>query len=523
MASLVPNFTYTPNTTAASNAYITAMNNFNESLMAPVNFLDKVNRDALAEKERKEAKAIRDEDRAWKLEDRKIAQAERDRILSKETATNEALRAVLDPKAYQQEKMSEEQQAIKSGLMNLSPEDRAIAEQQLKDTYNKNVSSSQWLANVLGNVNADQSKILSMKKNAYDLASSTPGTPEYEAKVAADRAEKKWAIDLQIAKQKEMEASREAKEKRALEGLLAGLQTGKTYLKEEVSETNVPEIEARKKVNADLDKKATEYGLKYKDLIEQDTTLADLNNAISRFENIAKEDYSAGGMFGGEDTPLGKSAAKGLEDLLKRRDARIADLDKLARSNVGIGNASDVYRREEIPQLFEEKVEVEVPKTKEEWTNAAIANAGPNITTSALSAILTRAESMYPKADPKEVIKAREKDQQVKDYKKLIQTITGKPTDLNTIEALEAQYKTLTTNKSTADKGVGPLSISTMLSLGLSDSDIEEITNKAKEKKISDDDLAKALKTIDDSTWTDSGTAADIKALLDSLESRTNK
>lgn len=70
MASLIPNFNYTPNTAAASNAYVSAMKSFNDSLMEPVNFLNKLNTDALAQKERDEEKAIRAEDRAWKLEDR---------------------------------------------------------------------------------------------------------------------------------------------------------------------------------------------------------------------------------------------------------------------------------------------------------------------------------------------------------------------------------------------------------------------------------------------------------------------
>ena len=202
MASLIPNLGYTPNTAAASNAYISAMKSFNDSLMEPVNFLNKLNTDALAQKEREEEKAIRAEDRAWKLEDRKIIQDERDRLLNKETATNEALKAVLDPKAYQQAKMSAEQQAIQSTLMNLSPEDRAVAEQQINNNYNKNESSAQWLASALGNENADQSKILSTKKNVYDIAVSTPGTPEFQAKIDADRAEKKWASDLAFGNQK---------------------------------------------------------------------------------------------------------------------------------------------------------------------------------------------------------------------------------------------------------------------------------------------------------------------------------
>ena len=516
MASLRPNIDVSPNVQGAATAYTQANKMFLDALDKPFDSLNKYVADMEKQKLLEEERAIRNEKLGWERAQQARETEKYKRDLAKDTATNEALKAIIDPKAYQTEKMQAEQRGIQESLAALSPEERATTELALAKEYRPEVSGQQWLNAALGDVNADQSKLLSTKKSVYDIAVSTPGTPEYEAKVAADRAEKEWAIDLQLAKQQRMEASKEAKEKKALEGLLAGLQTGKTYSKEEVSDTNVPEIEARRKVNADLDKKATEYGLRYKDLLEQDATLAALNSAINKFEEIKVAE-------GGKGTPLAKSADKGREDLERRRDARIEDLDRLAKTETRIGDAVDVYRREQIPQLFEEKVDVVVPRSKEEWTNAAIANAGPNITTSTLNAILNRAETMYPKADPKEVIKAKEKDQQAKDYRKLIQAITGKPTDLNTVEALESQYNALVKNKPGGGKGVGPQSIGTMLGLGLSDEDISEIVNKAKEKKITDEELASALKTINDSTWTDSGTATDIKELLDSLESKTNK
>lgn len=77
MGSLVPTFNYTPNTTAASNAYIAAQSKFSDSLMDPINLLSKLNNEAIAAKEREEEKAIRAEDRAWKLEDRVRAAKER--------------------------------------------------------------------------------------------------------------------------------------------------------------------------------------------------------------------------------------------------------------------------------------------------------------------------------------------------------------------------------------------------------------------------------------------------------------
>lgn len=77
MASLVPDTNYSPNTTAASNAYVAAQNRFSESLMDPINFLAKMNSDVLAQKKYEEEKAIRAEDRAWKLEDRNRVAKER--------------------------------------------------------------------------------------------------------------------------------------------------------------------------------------------------------------------------------------------------------------------------------------------------------------------------------------------------------------------------------------------------------------------------------------------------------------
>ena len=70
MASLIPTFNYTPNTTAASNAYIAAQSKLSGSLMDPINLLSKLNNEAIAAKKLEEEKAIRAEERAWKLEDR---------------------------------------------------------------------------------------------------------------------------------------------------------------------------------------------------------------------------------------------------------------------------------------------------------------------------------------------------------------------------------------------------------------------------------------------------------------------
>lgn len=144
---------------------------------------------------------------ALAAEDRAKAQAARqeDEYQSGKTekaATGEAMRALLNPTQYTGQKMAGEEAAIQASLANLAPEERAATEKILAAQYNKGASSKGWLDTVLTNANADQSKILSTKKNVYDIAVSTPGTPEFQAKIDADRAEKKWASDLAFGNQK---------------------------------------------------------------------------------------------------------------------------------------------------------------------------------------------------------------------------------------------------------------------------------------------------------------------------------
>ena len=362
MASLIPNLDYTPNTAAASNAYISAMKSFNDSLMEPVNFLNKLNTDALAQKEREEEKAIRAEDRAWKLEDRKIIQDERDRLLNKETATNEALKAVLDPKAYQQEKMSAEQQAIQSTLMDLSPEERAVAEQQIKNNYNKNESSAQWLASALGNENADQSKILSTKKNVYDIASSTPGTPEFQAKIDADRAEKKWASDLAFGNQKaaalfsdslsrKRDDDKERKENELASKLsnLLDVSTTKDVSKE-VAVPGTPE-EAKAKIGANQ----AAYGVLYNNYFKKNpnATFEEADNTVRRQLGIT---VPIDKYFAREDST--KTVA---EKELKPKNEYISDLLGVAKEQ-GIVNKNTL---ELIQQQAKTAYEVDKDKVKE--------------------------------------------------------------------------------------------------------------------------------------------------------------
>lgn len=172
---------------------------------------------------------LKEEQRRWDITNSRadaLAKRQEDeynRALSEKKATNEAYRVLMNKDQYANEKMAAEQKAIQETLAVLTPEERAAAEQGLKKSYNPEVSRQQWVDHAINGPDVDQSKVLAMKTNLYNIAANTPGTPEYQAKIDADREQKKWALDLenkykmtQLATENknrlaQIEASKEAK------------------------------------------------------------------------------------------------------------------------------------------------------------------------------------------------------------------------------------------------------------------------------------------------------------------------
>ena len=110
---------------------------------------------------------------------------EYNRGVAKEVNTNEALRAMLNPTEYTGSKIAEEQQSIQNSLANLSPQDRAIAEQQLKVGYSPENSGKDWLNYATNATGVDRGRLLDVKNKDYEVKAKTPGTPEY---IAAEQA-----------------------------------------------------------------------------------------------------------------------------------------------------------------------------------------------------------------------------------------------------------------------------------------------------------------------------------------------
>lgn len=150
-------------------------------------------RQALSEKDLANREAQRAEEaRRWNIANAR-AEAEfkqKQDLLNKaqmeKQATNEALRAVVNPAEYQSGKLFGEKQAIEQSLANLSPADRVVAEQELKKNYDAATSGKQWLSNALNAQGVDYNVINTAKVNAYNQAVKTPGTPEYEAAKKAE-------------------------------------------------------------------------------------------------------------------------------------------------------------------------------------------------------------------------------------------------------------------------------------------------------------------------------------------------
>lgn len=385
-----------------------------------------------------EEKKRYDEDRAWKLEDRKAAKEERDRILSKETATNEALKAVLDPKAYQKEKMAGEQAAIQSSLANLSPEDKAIAEQQLKVNYKPEVSREQWLTTALSGDNVDQSKVLTTKNALLNMRLNDPTSDEYKANYKAELdkakelnkitvggqmsvlgAQRKWAEDKE---QKELD--KQAKESKKVLDIF----TNVPLTSGGVNKTALSDIETR-----------------HKDLVSE------LNNASS------KED--------------------------KQKVA--TEIYKLSVEKANILNTKPTARGTE-------EVRQDILKTLD-------ANNVP-ITPTILSAVSTRLKDLKVDTDAvensKKVASYRQALENANVDKNKYKDITSSDV-LKDVYDTEVSNK-----KSGSTYGIGPVTLGMMGTLGIDSEDVVRIKTAADKVKIKDSDLADLLEKRNNQDWT---------------------
>ena len=90
--------------------------------------------------------------------------AEKNRLISKEINTANAMQAIYNPDEYKSLRMSAEQKAIQDTLANATPEDRLQMQQELKG-YDPKASGQQWVGTAIGQSNVDSSKLADLRIN----------------------------------------------------------------------------------------------------------------------------------------------------------------------------------------------------------------------------------------------------------------------------------------------------------------------------------------------------------------------
>ena len=90
--------------------------------------------------------------------------AEKNRLISKEINTANAMQAIYNPDEYKSLRMSAEQKAIQDTLANATPEDRLQMQQELKG-YDPKSSGQQWVGTAIGQSNVDSSKLADLRIN----------------------------------------------------------------------------------------------------------------------------------------------------------------------------------------------------------------------------------------------------------------------------------------------------------------------------------------------------------------------
>lgn len=120
--------------------------------------------------------------------------------LNRAQATREGVLATLDPKAYQGAKISDMENAMRAGLANLSPQDRAEAERQWAAHFNRGATGEYVNKLATTNANVDPSALLSAQVSMQNKALNDPTSELYKAKQQAEWDADKKKMDYQSQK-----------------------------------------------------------------------------------------------------------------------------------------------------------------------------------------------------------------------------------------------------------------------------------------------------------------------------------
>ena len=366
--------------------------------------------------------------------------------LNREQATREAVLANLSPDRFKEAKLGEIDTAIAQGMANLSPQERAEAEAQVKANWDRTGSGNYALGLARDNTLADPSKVLSAQKSRLDIALSDPNSAEFKAAQQAewDSAKRKMdyshgqAVSLQNLKNKEEQDSY----RNAL-GML-DVSTSKTV---DLGD-NSSEIDAINRQNARIGDLQARYGDAYV-------------QAYNSNPNASAE-----------------------------------AVDEIARRAVGISSEGDIgslYPMEKVPEYV--KGIKQVPKTEQEYAKDIMARASQGKLTAGGVQVAENLIKSYKGAIEANKEK-KTKEAIVQDYKSLIDNLGGDSSKVTTEDGAKAQLKAIEAkikaNKVDTGKGngLGVETVKAVESTGLDAGDFEDVRQKAVTRKIGDKELA---------------------------------
>ena len=412
--------------------------------------------------------------------------------LNRAQATREAIQAQLNPEMYRNARLGEVDNAIQQGLSNLSPQDRAIAEQEIARNYNRGASGQFVLDRARTNEMVDPSAVLKARSDDLTMKLQDPNSEEYKALLASRRAEDKWKADYAHGLAMARIGAEEEKEYKKGQQL-ADLLNVNTFKTIEAGD-NQRAIDDYNKSNEARAYRQELYGQAMYDLALDDKTKQKPGESDTAF-------YER--------------------------------IDALAKEKAGIprGNRIGQYAEIDVPEY--EKYTKTVQLTPQEQANALMSRLqGKDLTPAMVKEVQSQIKSysdMYnnqSKVDREMAINAAI----LNDLKEIISRNGGDASKYSTIEGAKAAVKEIEARLKSGNKsnskvyGTGADSLLAKNETGLSDKAWANIKAAASNKKISDADLGKMIKASDlpnDWWWTWSSTQEDL--VKDMLKSYPDK
>ena len=481
MASLIPDTgSIRTNTAGAMSDYQSAMKNMMDAVASPGDLINK-----LIESNERDKRAAEDQ-RRYETEIG-FKQRQEQRLvdeLGREQATREAVLANLNPDRFKEAKLGEIDAAIAQGMANLSPQERAEAEAQVKANWDRAGSGNYALGLARDSTLADPSKVLSAQKNRLDIALSDPNSAEFKAKQKAewDEAKRKMdyshgqAVSLHNLKNK-LELDKDRLDADAATNLL---NVGTTYNK--VVGSNADTIAAINKANETIGGKQEAYGNAYVD-------------AYSKNPNARPEDIDAEAR-----------KAVGIQN-------RYADIDKL----IPLAN---VPKYEEITKVSN--------KSLDRYTKDLLDEAKRTGTLNSNTLKFIDSQTRAYEGALKDRAEKLKEDTTLEGLKGVIKDLKGDPNIVRSkedakeyINALETKIKANNKQHKTGI-AIGPLTIDAANKTGIKDvfgTAWEDVKSTASSKFISDKELSDIINTANQNhTFWGTQTSTQKKAIMDMLD-----